>query len=39
MMKCLKWVAIAGAVTAGVLLLIGKDDMRKMMQMRQMSSG
>jgi len=35
-MKCVKWVAVAGLVTLCVILFLGKDDMRRMHQMRQM---
>jgi len=35
-MKCLKWAAIAGIVSVCVLLFLGKDDIRRMLEMRQM---
>jgi len=35
-MNCVKWVAIAGAIAVCVLLYLGKDDIRRMREMRQM---
>jgi len=35
-MKLLKWVAILSFIGICVLLFIGKDDLRRMRQMRQM---
>jgi hypothetical protein len=35
-MKVVKWGAIAGIVALAVLLYVGKDDLRRMREMRQM---
>jgi type IV secretory pathway VirB2 component (pilin) len=35
-MNCVKWAAIAGVVAVCVLLYLGKDDFRRMREMRQM---
>lgn len=35
-MKCVKWAAIAGIVAVCVVLYLGKDDLRRMRDMRQM---
>jgi hypothetical protein len=35
-MNCVKWAAIAGVVAVCVLLYLGKDDIRRMREMRQM---
>jgi len=35
-MKLLGWVAVIGFIAVCVLLFIGKDDLRRMRQMRQM---
>jgi len=35
-MNCVKWVAIAGVIAVCVLLYLGKDDIRRMREMRQM---
>ena len=38
-MKCVKWLTIGGFVAVCILLYMGKDDMRRMRQMRQMLLG
>jgi len=38
-MKCVKWAAVAVVVTAGVLLFLNKDDLRRTIEMRQMLFG
>ena len=35
-MKLIKWVVIIGFIAVGVLLVVSKDDIRRMRQMRQM---
>jgi hypothetical protein len=35
-MKYVKWIAVAIVVTAGVLLFLNRDDVRRTIQMRQM---
>jgi hypothetical protein len=35
-MKLLTWVVIGGLIAVGVFLYLGKDDLRRMREMRQM---
>jgi hypothetical protein len=35
-MKFVKWAAVAGVVAVCVVLYLGKDDMRRYLEMRQM---